>query len=187
MRFLHDHTFRGVCRDCGLLALLTLPLIAGCGGGGGNGNSGTGTTTTGTNTAGTNTGNQHSQTVSATTATGLTASLTENSSTVAVNGSLTYTMTLTNNTSAAIPVHATSTPSIPSAGVVVTGPTGTITFQALPGAPPLANGLLNSGQSISLTQVATGFTSAGTYSAKATFGDDTTAPATVGPLTVTAQ
>ena len=53
--------------------------------------------------------------------------------------------------------------------------------------PGIDNGSLAAGQSISTTQTANGFTTAGTYSATATFGDDVTANKSVGPLLVTAQ
>ncbi len=164
-------------RAC-LLGLLTLPLLAGCGGGGGGGSTSSAPTPTPAPTA---------QSVTATTATGLTATISEPSSTVAVGSAVTYTLTLTNNTANPVPVHATSTPSAPSANVTVTGPTGAITFQPLPGEPPLANGSLAAGQSISTTKTATGFTAAGTYSAVAAFSDDVTASKSVGPLLVTAQ
>ena len=201
MRSLHDpnfyHNYRearfGVC----LLGLLTLSLLAGCGGGGGgNGNSGGGTTTTGTtsgtstgtSSTGTNTGGTTPLTTSAVTATGLTATLTEASSTVGVNGTLVYTLTLTNTTANAVPVHATAIPvTTPAAGLIVTGPSGAISFEPIPGAAPVYNGTLAAGQAISLTETANGFTTAGTYSAVATFSDDTTAAKSVGPLTVTAQ
>ena len=196
MRFLHDHhwkeNWKETRRSLCLLGLLTLPLLAGCGGGGGggNGNSGGGTTTTGTGgTGGTNTGPiQSPLTVSTITATGLTASLTESNSTVAVGGTLTYTLTLTNNTAAAISVHATGAlPTAPSAVITVRNAAGAVTFQPVPGAPPIYNGSLAPGQTLTTTQAASGFAAAGTYTATATFSDDTTAAATVGPLTVMAQ
>ena len=207
MRFLQDHHNHrlmlrearfGVC----LLSLLTLSLLAGCGGGGGgNGNSGGGTTTTGTTSTGTNTGSNTVGTstgtntggttplsISAVTATGLTATLTEASSTVSVNGTLVYTMTLTNTTTAAIPVNAINIPvTTPAAALTVIGPTGNVSFAPIPYAPNSNNGTLAPGQSISTTQTADGFTTAGTYSATATFGDDTTGPKSVGPLLVTAR
>lgn len=175
----------GVC----LLGLLTVSLLAGCGGGGGgNGNSGGGTTTGTTSSTGTNTGGTAPLTVSGVTATGLTATLTEASRTVSVNGTLVYTLTLTNTTAVPVPVHATAIPvTTPSAGLIVTGPSGAITFEPIPGAAPVYNGTLAAGQSISLTETADGFTSAGTYSAVATFSDDTTAAKSLSPLTVTAQ
>ena len=189
MRFLHDYNLkdsrlkRAHLTLC-LLGLLAVTLLAGCGGGGGgNGNPGG---TTGTNTSGVGPV-QPALSVTATTKTGLTATLSEASSTVGVGGSLVYTLTLTNNTTAAIPVHATSTPTKPAASVKVLGPTGAASFDPLPGEPPFVNGSLAAGQSISTTQTATGFATAGVYSATATFGDDTTAPTSVGPLTVTAQ
>ena len=202
MRFLHDPNHSRTLREArfGLCCagLLTVSLLAGCGGGGGgsNGNSGggttgtttTGTSTTGTSTGGTGTGGQSQLTVTGLTATGLTASLTEASSTVSVGGNLVYTLTLTNPTTTAIPVHATGIPvTTPAAGLIVTGPSGAISFEPIPGAAPVYNGTLAAGQSISLTQTANGFTTAGTYSAVATFSDDTTAAKSVGPLTVTAQ
>ena len=208
MRFLHDPNHNRTLREArfGLCCagLLTVSLLAGCGGGGSNGNSGGGTTTgttgtsttgttgtggtTGTSTGGTGTGGQTQLTVTGTTATGLTASLTEASSTVGVGGNLVYTLTLTNPTTTAIPVHATAIPvTTPAAGLIVTGPSGMISFEPIPGAAPVYNGTLAAGQSISLTQTANGFTTAGTYSAVATFSDDTTAAKSVGPLTVTAQ
>lgn len=192
MRFLHDYTLREARFGACLLGLLTVSLLAGCGGGGSNGNSGGGTTTTGTATTGTGittgtgTGGTQPLTVTGTSASGLTASLTEASATVSVGGTLVYTLTLTNNTAAAVPVQATSTPSQPSAVLTIIGPTGSTSFQQLPGAPPLANGSLAAGQSISLTETANGFTAAGTYSASAGFSD-TNPSTTVGPLKVTAQ
>ncbi len=187
MRFLHDHNLKetltktrgGLC----LLGLLTLPLLAGCGGGGGgsNGNSGGGT-------PGTTGPVQPTLSASTTTATGLTASISEASRTVAVGGTVTYTLTLTNHTAAAIPIHATSaSPTAPSAVLVVKNAAGTVTFQPVPGAPPLYNGLLAAGQTLTTTQAATGFAAAGVYTATATFSDDTAGPVNVGPLTVTAQ
>ena len=188
MLFMHDDTYKTPTLKTlrwgalSLLPLLSLALLAGCGGGGGgNGNPGPGTTT------GTGTGTQTPLTVTKMTTTNLTASISEPSTTVSVGGTVTYTLTLTNNTASAIAVHATSTPTKPSAVVTVTGPTGAPTFQALPGEPPLINGSLAPGASISTTQTATGFTAAGTYSATAVFSDDTTLAAAVGPLTVTAQ
>ena len=195
MRFLHDHNLKDHWKDARLgaclLGLLALPLLAGCGGGGGggNGNSGGGTPGTTAGTGGTNNGPvQPTLTVSTTTATGLTASLTESSGTVAVGGSLTYTLTLTNNTAAAVAIHATgSPPTTPSAVLTVKNAAGAVTFQPVPGPPPIYNGSLAPGQSISTTQVATGFAAAGVYTATATFSDDTSAAVNVGPLTVTAQ
>ncbi len=198
MRFLQDHNYRearfGVC----LLGLLTLSLLAGCGGGGGGSNGNpttgaptTGTTNTGSNTVGTSTGTNTGGTtplsVSGVTATGLTATLTEASATVGVGGNLVYTLTLTNSTGAALPVRATGD-NTPSALLTVTNPAGSISFQPIPGSPPLVNGSLAPGQSFTKTVSATGFTSAGVYSASATFGDDPTgAVKSVGPLTVTVQ
>lgn len=214
MRSLHDpksyHNHRearfGVC----LLGLLTLSLLAGCGGGGGgNGNSGGGTTTTGVigtggtstgsstsgSSTGTNTGGTNSVSVSGTTATGLTATLTEASSTVSVNGTLVYTLTLTNNTTADIPIQTTADtqanppvlPTTPAAGLVIRNAGGTTTFEPIPGPAPVFTGTLKPGQSLTSTVTANGFTTAGTYSATATFSDDTTAAKSVGPLLVTAQ
>ena len=197
MRFLQDpyHRRRVLKEACGfsLLGLLALPLLAGCGGGGGgsNGNPGSGATTGtaagGSNTLGTNTGMQQPTSVSAPTATGLTATLTEASTTVSVGGTLVYTLTLTNNTPAAILVRSNGT-NMPSALLTVRNASGTPSFQPVPSGPPLASASLAPGQSISLTQTANGFTAAGTYSATAAFGDDTSGQvANVGPLAVTAQ
>ena len=192
MRLLHDPRLRearfGVC----LLGLFGFALLAGCGGGGGgsNGNSGTTTTGTGTTTTGTgtNTGTPPNLTSSVTTSTGLTASITEAGSTVSVNGTLVYTLTLTNNTPAAILTpYSGTTPPTPSAVVKVIGPNGAVSFQPVPGGPPLDNELLEPGQSISATQTATGFTAAGAYTATATFSDGTSNPPVAGPVTVTAQ
>lgn len=192
MRLLQDPCLRearfGVC----LLGLLSFSLLAGCGGGGGggsNGNSGTGTTTTtGTASTGTNTGTPSALTASVTTSTGLTASITEASSTVAVGGTLVYTLTLTNNTPAAILVsYSGTTPPSPSVAVKVIAPNGAVATPPVPGGPPLNTELLGSGQSISTTQSATGFTTAGAYTATATFSDGTAAPPVAGPVTVTAQ
>ncbi len=199
MRFLHDHHNQARFGTC-LLGLLTLSLLAGCGGGGGgNGNSGggsntntagtntAGTSTAGTNSAGTNSGGQ-SLTVTANTATNLTASITEASSTVSVGGTLVYTLTLTNNTASAIPVNAISFPvTTPAASLKVIGPTGNVSFAPVPYPAPVYNSSLAPGQTISLTQTANGFTTAGTYSAVATFGDDVAGAKSVGPLLVTAQ
>lgn len=180
MRFLHAHHKQEARLGACLLGLLTLPLLAGCGGGGSNGNSGGGTTT------GTNSGGQTPQSLSAATASGLTATISEPSNTVSVGSTVTYTLTLTNTTAKAISVHATSTPNAPSAEVSVTGPNG-VSYLPLPGEPPFANGSLAPGQSISTTKTANGFTAAGTYSATAVFGDDVVAAKSVGPLIVTAQ
>jgi hypothetical protein len=188
MRFLQDHNHHFVFREARfgacLLGLLTLSLLAGCGGGGGGSSSPTPTpvpTPTPTPTP-------PALTVSGMTATGLTASLTEASGTVSVNGTLVYTLTLTNTTANAIPVHATRIPvTTPAAGLIITGPSGAITFSPVPGAPGIENGSLAAGQSVSLTETANGFTAPGVYSATATFSDDTTALKSVGPLTVTAQ
>lgn len=184
MRSLHDpksyYNHRearfGVC----LLGLLTITLLAGCGGGGGGGSSSPTPTPTPTPIP-------TALTVTGTTATGLTASLTEASSTVSVNGTLVYTLTLTNTTSTALPVRATGD-NTPSALVTVTNPAGSISFQPVPGPPPIQNGSLAPGQSFTKTVTATGFAAAGVYSASATFGDDPTgAVKSVGPLTVTAK
>ncbi len=189
MRFMHDPRLReirfGAC-------LLVLPLLAGCGGGGGGGGSSptpipvptlnptpTPTPTPPPTTA---------LSVSVITATGLTATLSEASSTVGVNGTLTYTETLTNSTAAAIPIRATTIPpTAPAAGLTVRNSANNITFQPLPGFPALSIGSLAPGQSLTSTVTANGFTAASVYTATATFGDDVTAPAAVGPLTVTAQ
>ena len=191
MRFLHN-TYKKASGGVCLLGLMLVPLLAGCGGGGGgNGNTGggtTGTTNSGGTTNGTNTGVQNPLSVSGVTLTGLTATLSEPVSTISVGGAVTYTLTLTNTTGVAILVRSTSTPSAPSAVVTVTGPTGGTSYQPIPGEPPLANGSLAPGQTISTTKTATGFTSAGTYSATATFGDDTSGtPKNVGPLIVIVQ
>ena len=66
---------------------------------------------------------------------------------------------------------------VPSAVLTVKNPSGAISFAPVPGSPPFSNGSLAPGQSLTTTQVANGFTVAGTYSATAVFGDDTTAPA----------
>ena len=193
MRFLHDYSVLAARQSWCVLCLLTLPLIAGCGGGGSNGNSGGGTTTTGTstNTAGTNTsGNNNSgqtpQTVTGKLSSGLTASISEPSATVSVGGSVTYTMTLTNNTAAAIPVHSNGT-GMAAAGVVVRNAAGATTNEPFPPPVPIYNGSLAAGQSISETVTASGFTVAGVYNATATFSDEIGANQSVGPLAVTAQ
>jgi hypothetical protein len=199
MRLMHDPRLREARFGLCLLGLLSLSLLAGCGGGGGGSNGNptqgnsdtgvgttTGTTTTGTSTTGTNTGTQNPLTATVTTASGLTASLSEAGSTVSVGGTVTYTLTLTNGTAAAIPVHSNGL-NIPAAGIIVRGPSGAITFEPVPGPAPVLNGTLAPGQTLTMTVTANGFTSAGNYSATATFSDDTTAAATVGPLTVTAQ
>lgn len=192
MLFTHDDTHKTLRRKIsrrgalGLLPLVSLALLAGCGGGGGgggNGNPGPGTTTT----TGAGTGTQTPLTVSVATSTGLTASITEASSTVSVGGTLVYTLTLTNNTpNAILAPYAGSTPA-PSVGVKVIGPNGVVSFQPLPGGPPLSSISLAPGQAISTTQEASGFTTAGTYTATATFSDGTSAPPVAGPLTVTAR
>jgi len=190
MRFMQDSYFTkarvGVC----LLGLLALPLLAGCGGGGGGGSSSptpiptpnppsppvpTPPPTTALST-------------SVITLTGLTATLAENSSTVGVNGTVTYTETLTNSTAAAIPVHSNGL-NIPSAVLKIFAPNGAVSFAPVPGPAPLGNGSLAPGQSLTTTVTASGFTTAGTYSATTVFSDDTTAVlgTSVGPLTVTAQ
>ena len=196
MRFLHNTSNKATYKKIGggvsLLALLAVPLVAGCGGGGGgNGNTGggtTGTTNTGTTNSGTNSGTQNPLSVSGMTNSNLTATISEPSATVGVGGTVTYTLTLTNATGAAILIRSTGPSLVPSAVVNVTGPSGASSYQQLPGSPPLANGSLAPGQSISTTTTANGFTTAGTYSATATFGDDTSGiPKSVGPLTVTVQ
>ena len=209
MRFLHDDLLSGTRRGWCVLGLLALPLLAGCGGGGGgNGNSGvttagtsstgtsstgtssTGTSSTGTSSTGTNNGGTPTPvTITVMTATGLTASLTESNNTVPVGGSLTYTLTLTNNTAAPIPIRALSmTPTTPAATLVVKNSAGINTFEPNPPpAPPVYNESLAAGQSLTTTVGANGFTAAGVYNATATFSDDTTTAATVGPLAVMAQ
>ena len=187
MRFLHN-TYKKASGAC-LLGLLTLPLLAGCGGGGG-GNGNTGGGTTGTTNSGTNSGTQNPLSVSGMTQNNLTATLSEPSGTVGVGGTVTYTLTLTNNTGTAIPINSVSlTPTAPAASLKVTGPTGAVSFQPpVPPPPPLSTVLLNPGQSISATTTANGFTAAGVYSATAAFGDDTSNITTsVGPLIVTVQ
>lgn len=186
MRFMQDPYFTKARVAACLLGLLALPLLAGCGGGGGSSSPTpiptpnpppvpvpTPPPTTALST-------------SVITKTGLTATLAENSSTVSVGGTVTYTLTLTNATPTAIPIHSNGT-NTPAAGLIVRNASGTPTFAPLPGAPPLINGMLNPGQSLTETITANGFSAAGTYSATATFGDDVTLAATVGPLTVTAQ
>lgn len=190
--------FREVCFGICLVNLLCLPLLAGCGAssGGSNGNSSTPgtTTTTGSSvgTAGNSTdGDTYANSyfaVSGTTATGLTASISTSSSMVPVGGTVTCLLILQNYTAAAIPVHATSTPvSMPAAELIVTGPNGAISFKSPPVPPPPYNGVLAPGQQIVSYVTANGFTTAGTYSVAATFSDDTSAPKSIGPLTITVQ
>lgn len=179
MRFLHDSAWGTRHRGWCVLGLPALLLLAGCGGGGGGSSSPTPTPTPTPTPA---------PSLTVTTATGLTASLAENSSTVAVGGSIVYMLKLTNSTSVAIPVHSTAVPpTAPAAGLIIRNAAGSITFAPVPGAPPVFNGSLAAGQSISSQVTATGFAAAGVYKATASFSDDTSAAATVGPLTVTAQ
>ncbi len=192
MRFMHDPRLREIRFGVCLLGLLALPLLAGCGGGGGGGSSSPTPipvpTPNPTPTPVPTPPPTTSLSTSVITKTGLTATLAENSSTVGVNGTVTYTLTLTNATPAAIPVYAISVPpTAPAAGLTVRNSANNITFQPLPGPPAFANGSLAPGQSLTTTVTANGFTAAGVYTATATFGDDVTAPAAVGPLTVTAQ
>ncbi len=192
MRRLHPPNLRKalvreVCFGACLAGLLCLPLLAGCGGG--NGNSSTPSTTSPTLTGSTGTtgggqpdGTNSSFSLSQITATGLTASLSIYGN-FSVGGTVTYQMTLTNSTSAAIPIHATSSPALtPAAQVVITGSNGAAVFKS-PAIPPLAyRGTLAPGQSLSVSGPVTGLTAPGAYSAAAVFSDDTTAPQSVGPI-----
>ena len=94
-------------------------------------------------------------------------------------------MTLTNSTSAAISIHAASLPAAtPAAQVVITGPDGAVVFKSS-AVPPLdKRGTLAPGQSLSVTGTVSGLTTPGAYKAATVFLDDTTAPQSVGPITI---
>ncbi len=189
MRLMQDPYFTKARVGACLLGLLALPLLAGCGGGGGGSSSPTPIpvpTPTPTPTPVPVPPPTTSLSKSVITPTGLTATLAENSSTVGVNGTVTYTLTLTNSNATAVPVHSNGT-NTPAAGLVVRNAGGAVTFEPVPGPAPVLNASLAPGQSLTTTVTASGFTTAGTYLATATFSDDTTAAASVGPLTVTAQ
>ena len=176
----------GVC----LAGLLSLSLLAGCGGGGGGSSSSPIPTPipTPTPTPVPTPPPTTSLSTSVITETGLTATLSESSSTVAVGGTVVYTETLTNTNATAVPIHFfAAMPTVPSAGLVFTGPAGGVPVSPLPGQPPLDNGSLAPGQSLTTTQTVTGFTVAGVYTATATFSNDVTANPTLPGLKVTAQ
>lgn len=177
----------GACLAC----LLCLPLLAGCGGGSSGNSSTPGTTiisptgSIGTTGGGQPDGSNTDFSLSQITATGLTASFSLYGN-VSVGGTVTYQMTLANNTSAAIPIRATSSPvSTPVAQVVIKGPSGAVVFDSPP-VPPLAyHSTLAPGQSISVSGTVTGLIMPGAYSAAAVFSDDTAAPQSIGPIALT--
>ncbi len=177
-------------RAASLLGLVSVGLLAGCGGGGGNGNSSpTVVTPITTGVGGVTTGNGGATggtpaSVSAKEANGLTATLSENTTTVAVGGTVTYTLTLTNNTGAVVTVNAVTSTQIFTA-LSIRNASGALVYIPVPGSPPLQTVLLAPGQTLTTTQAVSAFSSAGTYSATGVFDDST--PTSVGPLTVTAQ
>jgi hypothetical protein len=163
-----------------LVGLALTSVLAGCGGGGGGGSSSSSSTGGGSSTPATTS-------VSATATDGLVATLSESSATVAVGGSITYTFTLSNNTGAAVSINASSpAPIAPDTVIVVKNSAGAIVLYPVPGSPPFDSASLASGQSLTATQVVSAFSSAGTYSATATF-ENPSAPIPAGPLTVTAS
>jgi hypothetical protein len=118
---------------------------------------------------------------------GLTASLSENTKSISVGGSVTYTLTLTNTTGAAVSIHySAATPTAPPAGVIVRDPSGNQIPGGVPGPPPLDTLSLGIGQSLTSTQVISGYTVKGTYNATATFTDGGTF-VTLSVLPVTVQ
>ena len=173
-----------------LVGVLTISLLAGCGGGGGNGNSTPGTTT-GTGTTGTTTGNNSSPSatsLSVTTASGLIATLSEPSKTVGVGGTVVYTVSITNPTKAAVMIQSASqaVPTVPAASLVVRDATGSKVYDPLPGGPPVFTVSLAPGQTLSTTVSVSAFSARGVYNASVNFGE--TNPATpVGPLPVIVQ
>ena len=189
MHFVQDPYFMKARVGLCLLGLLALPLLAGCGGGGGGSSSPTPVPTPNPTPVPVPTPPQTTPlSKSIITPTGLTATLSEASSTVSVGGTLIYTETLTNSNAAAVPVNSNGL-NTPSAVLKIIGPSGAVSLQPIPGPPPIISGTLAPGQTLTMTVTAGGFTTAGTYSATATFSDDTTAATgvSVGPLTVTAQ
>lgn len=174
-----------------LLGVLTISLLAGCGGGGGgNGNSNPGTTTT-TGTTGANTGNNSSSSatsLSVTTTNGLVATLSEPSKLVGVGGTVVYTVSITNPTAAGVTIQSASqsAPTTPAASLVVRDAAGNKVYDPLPGGPPVFTATLAPGQTLSTTVTVNAYAARGVYNASVNFGE--TNPATpVGPLSVTAQ
>ena len=175
-----------------LLGVLSLSLLAGCGGGGGgNGNGGgttnSGTTTTGTNSTGT-TGIPSTNSLSVTTSSGLVATLSQPSGTVGVGGTVVYTLTISNPTGGAVAIQSASqsAPTAPAATLVVRDAAGNKVYEPIPGTPALFVTTLASGQTLSATVAVSTYGTQGTYTATANFAE--TIPATsVGPLTVTAR
>jgi len=169
-----------------LLGVLSLSLLAGCGGGGGgNGNGGGTTTTTGT-TTGSNGPSANS--LSVTTPSGLVATLSEPSTIVGVNGSVTYTLSIRNPTAAGVAIQTASpsTPTTPSASLVVRDAASNKVYEPIPGGPPVYTAILAPGQTLTTTVAVSTFAARGAYYATANFGE--TNPATpVGPLPVTVQ
>ncbi|MEO7717481.1 MAG: hypothetical protein ABIY70_14875 [Capsulimonas sp.] len=164
-------SFRAPFALC-ILALATLPFLAGCGGGGGGGGPTDPIST--------------SASITRTAPNGLTATLKESANSVSAGSSITYTYTLTNNTANPITISASSaSPTRPTVTLGINGPTGALFYASLPPPPPLVTATLAPGQSLTSTEVVP-LGGAGVYSATAKFGD-LTPVFSVGTLAVTVR
>jgi hypothetical protein len=162
-------SFRAPFALC-ILALATLPFLAGCGGGGGGGGPTDPIPT--------------SASITRTAPNGLTATLKESTNSISAGSSVTYTYTLTNNTVNPITISAAvASTTRPTVTLGITNSTGTLIYASLPPPPPLVTTTLAPGQSLTSTEVVTLGTT-GVLVATAKFGD-LTPVFSVGTLPIT--